>query len=64
MTNLLSVSSRMLLSLAMVLESFCGCFDTSSLVKLPIEESMVKLLSSASSLRSSYYFTFCSKFIY
>ena len=45
-----------------VAQSFCGCFDTScterpSLVKLPIEESVVKLLSSASSLRSSYYLT-------
>ena len=60
MTNSLSVS-RMVLSLAMVLESFCRCFGTSSgterplLVKLPIEESVVKLLPSASSLRSSYY---------
>ena len=48
MTNLLSVSSRMLLSLAMFLESFRGCFGTSSsteepsLVKLPVEESVVK----------------------
>ena len=63
MTNSLSVSSRMLLSLAMILESFCGCFGTFSgmerplLVKLPIEESVVKLLPSASSLRSSYYLT-------
>ena len=44
MTNLLSVFSSMLL----FLESFHGCFGTSSgtarpsLVKLPIKESMVK----------------------
>ena len=44
-------------------QSFCGCFDTSSgmerpsLVKFPIKESVVKLLPSASSLRSSYYLT-------
>ena len=44
-------------------QSFRGCFDTSSgterpsLVKLPIKESVVKLLPSASSLRSSYYLT-------
>ena len=60
MTNLLSVS-RMVLSLAMVLESFCRCFGTFSgterplIVKLPIEESVVKLLPSTNSLRSSYY---------
>ena len=48
MTNLLSVSSRMLLSLAMFLEIFCECFGTSSgmegpsLVKLPVEKSVVK----------------------
>ena len=48
MTNSLSVTSRMLLSLAMFLESFCGCFGTfsgtegPSLVKLPVEESVVK----------------------
>ena len=54
----------MLLSLIMyVPQSFLGSFDTSSsterpsLVKLPIEESVVKLLPSASSLRSSYYLT-------
>ena len=52
MTNLLSVFSSMLLSLAMFLESFRGCFGTfsgmerPSLVKLPIEESLVKLLPS------------------
>ena len=66
MTNPLSVSSRMLLSLAMVLnsaESFRRCFDTSSgterplLVKLPIEEGVVKRLPSAGSLSSSYYST-------
>ena len=59
MTNSLSVSSRMLLSLAMVLESFCRCFgmERPLLVKLPIEESVVKLLPSASSLHSSYYLT-------
>ena len=54
-------------------QSFRGCFDTSSgterpsLVKLLIEESVVKLLPSTSSLRSSYYYildTFCLKFIY
>ena len=50
MTNLLSVFSSMLLSLAMFLESFCGCFGTfsgterPSLVKLPTEERVVKLL--------------------
>ena len=61
MTNSLSVFSSMLLFLAMFLESFCGSFGTSlgtekpSLVKLPIEESMVKLLPSAGSLCSSYY---------
>ena len=50
MTNLLSVSSRMLLSLVMFLESFRGCFGTSSgtegpsLVKLPVEESAVFVL--------------------
>ena len=49
MTNSLLVSSRMLLSLAMFLDSFRGCFGTSSgteglssLVKLPVEESVVK----------------------
>ena len=63
MTNSLSVSSRMLLSLAMVLESFCRCFGTSPgterplLVKLPIKESVVKPLPTASSLCSSYYLT-------
>ena len=63
MTNSLPVSSRILLSLAIVLESFCRCFGASSgterplLVKLPIEESVVKLLPSASSLRCSYYLT-------
>ena len=42
---------------------FCRCFGTSSgterplLVKLPIKESVVKLLPSASSLRSSYCLT-------
>ena len=44
-------------------QSFRGSFGTSSstekpsLVKLPIEESVVKLFPSASSLRSSYYWT-------
>ena len=44
-------------------QSFCGCFDTSSgmerpsLVKLPIKDSLVKLLPTTSSLRSSYYLT-------
>ena len=53
----------MLLSFAMVLESFRGCLSTSSgterplLVKLPIEESVVKLLPSAGSLCFSYYLT-------
>ena len=48
MKNSLSVSSRMLLSLAMFLESFSGCFGTSSgtegpsLVKLLVKESVVK----------------------
>ena len=61
-------------ALAMFLESFRGCFGTSSgterplLVKLPIEESVVKLLPSASSLRSSYYLTrfarSSAKFVY
>ena len=60
-TNSLSVFSSMLLSLAMFLESFRGCFGTflgmerPSLVKLPIEESVVKVLHSASSLCSLYY---------
>ena len=59
MTNSLSVFTSMLLFFAIVLESFRWCFGTSSgterplLVKLPIEESVVKLLPSASSLRSS-----------
>ena len=59
MTNSLLVSSRTLLSFAMVLESFHGCFGTSSgterplLVKLLIRESMVKLLPSDGSLCSS-----------
>ena len=45
-------------------QKFRGCFDISSgterpsLVKLPVEESMVKLLPNASSLRSSYYIWF------
>ena len=49
--------------LSHVPQSFRGCFDTPSgterpsLVKLPIEESVVKLLPSASSLHSSYYLT-------
>ena len=53
----------MLLSFAMVLESFHRCFGTLSgterplLVKFPIEESVVKLLPSAGSLCSSYYLT-------
>ena len=74
MTNSLSVSSRMLLSLAMVLERFFRCFGTSSgterpsLVKLPIEESVVKLLPSASSLHSTYCLTrfaqSSTKFVY
>ena len=61
MKNSLSVFSSMLLSLAMFHDSFRGSFGTSSstekpsLVKLPIEESVVKLFPSASSLRSSYY---------
>jgi len=44
-------------------QSFRGCFDISSgmerpsLVKLPIEESVVKLLPSASSLHCLYYLT-------
>ena len=48
---------------AMVIESFRRCFGTSSgteralLVKLQIEETVVKLLPSAGSLRSSYYLT-------
>ena len=48
MTNSLSVSSRMLLWLATCLESFRRRFDTASgmegpsLVKLPVEESLVK----------------------
>ena len=52
MTNMLSVFSSMLLSLAMFLASFRECFGTfsgterPSLVKLPIEESLVKLLPS------------------
>ena len=60
MTNSLSVFSSTLL-LAMFLESLRACFGTSSgterpsLVKLPIEERVVKLLPSTSSLRSSYY---------
>ena len=60
MTNLLSVSSSMLL----FLESFRGCFGTSSgterpsLVKLPIEESVVKVLPSASSV---ILFVFCTQ---
>ena len=60
MTNSLSVFSSML-QLAMFLESFHECCGTSSgterpsLVKLPIEERVVKLLPSASSFRSSYY---------
>ena len=64
MTNSLSVFKH-----ATVLDhfsqSFRGCvlLDTSSsterpsLVKLPIEESVVKLLTSTSSLHSSYYLT-------
>ena len=61
--DLLSAFSSMLLSLAMFLESFHGCFGTSSgmerpsLVKLSIEDSLVKLLPTTSSLRSSYYLT-------
>ena len=53
----------MLLSFAMVLESFRGCFGTSSdterplLVKLSIEESVVKLLPGAGSLCSLYCLT-------
>ena len=48
LTNLLSVSSRMLLLLAMFLENFRRCFGTSSgtegpsLVKLPVKEGVVK----------------------
>jgi len=44
-------------------QGFRGCFDISSgmerpsLVKLPVEESVVKLLPNTSSLRSSYYLT-------
>ena len=72
MTNSLSVFSSTLLFLVMFLESFRGCFGTSSgterpsLVKLPIEESVVELFPNASSLRSSYLVldTFCSKFVY
>ena len=74
MTNLQSVSSKMLPSLAMFLESLRGWFGTPSgterplLVKLPIEESVVKLIPSASSLRSSYHLTrfaqSSAKFIY
>ena len=50
-------------ALGLVPQSFRGCFDTSSgterpsLVKLLIKESVVKLLPSASSLRSSYCLT-------
>ena len=59
MTNLLSVFKHV----DHVPQSFHGCYDTStgmerpSLVKLPIEEGMVKLLPSANSFCSSYYFT-------
>jgi len=66
MTNSLSVSSSMLL----FLESFRGCFGTSSgterppLVKLPIEESVVKVLPSASStILFVLHTTFCSTLI-
>jgi len=72
MTNYsLSVFPSMLLSLAMLFESFRGCFGTfsgterPSLVKLPIEESVVKLLRSAKF--ASFFVlldTFFSKFVY
>ena len=62
MTNSLSVFEHATV-LDHVPQSFRGSFETSSstkrqsLVKLPIEESVVKLLPSASSLCSSYYLT-------
>ena len=64
MTNSLSVSSKMLLSLAMFLKSFRGCFGTSagtegpSLVKLPLKESAVFVLRTTSHVLLD---TFCFK---
>ena len=64
MRNSLSVSSRMLLLLAMFLKSFCGCFGTSSgtegssLVKLPVKESAVFVLRTTSHVLLD---TFCFK---
>ena len=63
MTNSLSVSSRMLLSLAMVLESFRRCFGTSSGTERPLHRETItcevtsKKRGRASSLRSLYYWT-------
>ena len=71
MTNLLSVS---LLKDATVFghgpQEFLWVFwhftgkERPLLVKFPIEESVIKLLPSASCLRSLYYLTLCSKFVY
>ena len=54
MTNSLSVSSRMLLSLAMFLESFRGCLGTSSGMEGP---SLVNLLSYFPALVQPFSFT-------
>ena len=58
-----TIRTNLLLSLAMFLKSFCRCFGASSgmerpsLAKLPIKESVVKLLPSDSSLHCLYYLT-------